>query len=70
MLQVPCLLITGSKDTSVQMESVIKSTEYLKTFVLRIIDDASHFPHQEQPLAVNNILTSFLGECVLGAFIF
>lgn len=54
MLQVPCLLIIGSKDASVQIESFIKSTEFLKTSTLRIIDDASHFPHQEQPKIVND----------------
>ncbi|XP_026807034.1 epoxide hydrolase 4-like [Rhopalosiphum maidis] len=60
MLQVPCLLITGSKDVSVQMESFIKSTEFLKTSTVRIIDNASHFPHQEQPKVVNDLLTSYL----------
>ncbi|KAL5233260.1 hypothetical protein ACI65C_000670 [Semiaphis heraclei] len=60
MLQVPCLLITGSKDVSVQMESFIKSTEFLKTSTVRIIDNASHFPHQEQPNVVNDLLTSYL----------
>ncbi|CAI6362674.1 unnamed protein product [Macrosiphum euphorbiae] len=60
MLQVPCLLIIGGKDVSVQIESFIKSTEFLKTSTLRIIDDASHFPHQEQPKVVNDLLTSYL----------
>lgn len=60
MLQVPCLLITGSKDVSVQLESFIKSTEFLKTSSVRIIDNASHFPHQEQPKVVNDLLTSYL----------
>ncbi|XP_050440356.1 epoxide hydrolase 4-like isoform X2 [Adelges cooleyi] len=60
VLHVPCLLITGNDDDHVRMESVIKSTEYLKTFTLKIIEKSTHFPHQEQPLAVNDILTSFL----------
>jgi len=60
MLQLPCLLITGSKDECVQMESFIKSTEFLKTSTLRIIDNATHFPHQEQPQVVNDLLISFL----------
>ncbi|CAH1737094.1 unnamed protein product [Aphis gossypii] len=60
MLQVPCLLITGSNDVSVKMESFIKSTEFLKTSTVRIIDNASHFPHQEQPKLVNDLLTSYL----------
>ncbi|XP_026807036.1 epoxide hydrolase 4-like [Rhopalosiphum maidis] len=64
MLQVPCLLITGSKDVSVQMESFIKSTEFLKTSTVRIIDNASHFPHQEQPKAVNDLLTWYLVQKV------
>lgn len=62
MLQVPCLLITGNKDVSVELESFIKSTEFLKTSTLRIIDNAMHFPHQEQPQIVNDLLTSFLGK--------
>lgn len=62
MLQVPCLLITGGNDDSVQMESFIKSTEFLKTSTVRIVDNASHFPHQEQPQVVNDLLTSFLGK--------
>lgn len=62
MLQVPCLLITGGNDDSVQMESFIKSTEFLKTSTVRIIDNASHFPHQEQPQIVNDLLKSFLGK--------
>uniref|UniRef100_A0A2S2QFP3 Epoxide hydrolase 4 n=1 Tax=Sipha flava TaxID=143950 RepID=A0A2S2QFP3_9HEMI len=60
MLQVPCLLITGNKDESVQLESFVKSTEFLKTSTLRIIDNAMHFPHQEQPQVVNDLLISFL----------
>lgn len=62
MVQTPCMIITGSKDVNVQMESFIKSTEFLSTSTLRIIDNASHFPHQEQPQVVNNILISFLGK--------
>jgi len=62
MLQVPCLLIIGSNDVSVQINSFIKSTEFLKTSTVRIIDDASHFPHQEQPKVVNDLLTSYLGK--------
>ncbi|XP_050525443.1 epoxide hydrolase 4-like [Daktulosphaira vitifoliae] len=60
VLNVPCLLIVGNNDENVKMESVIKSTEYLKTFTIKIIDNSSHFPHQEQPVAVNKILKSFL----------
>ncbi|KAL4090935.1 hypothetical protein QTP88_025693 [Uroleucon formosanum] len=60
MLQVPCLLIIGNKDASVQTESFIRSTEFLKTSTLRIINDASHFPHQEQPKVVNDLLISYL----------
>lgn len=60
MLQVPCLLITGTDDINIQMESLIKSTEYLQTSTLKIVDNASHFPHQEQPEIVNSLLTSFL----------
>lgn len=64
MLQVPCLLIIGSNDVSVHIASFVKSTEFLKTSTVRIIDNASHFPHQEQPEVVNELLTSYLGEYI------
>lgn len=54
--------MVGNNDENVKMESVIKSTEFLKTFTIKIIDNSSHFPHQEQPAAVNKILKSFLGN--------
>lgn len=57
---VPTLLIVGNKDPFIQLESVVKSTEYAKKFLLKIVDGAGHFPHQENPELVNKLLLSFL----------
>ncbi|XP_054271212.1 epoxide hydrolase 4-like [Macrosteles quadrilineatus] len=60
VVTVPSLLILGNQDSSVRLESVVRSTEYLSKYQLKIIDSAGHFPHQERPEEVNNLLLSFL----------
>jgi hypothetical protein len=59
-VNVPILLLTGNKDEFVNLESVVKSTEYVQKFSLKIVDGASHFPHQELPDTVNRMLLTFL----------
>lgn len=59
-VDVPCLLIIGNQDSSVQLESVVRSAEYLSNYQLKIIDSVGHFPHQERPAEVNSLLLSFL----------
>jgi pimeloyl-ACP methyl ester carboxylesterase len=54
------LLLTGNKDQFVNLESVVKSTEYVQNFSLKIVEGAGHFPHQELPDTVNNMLLTFL----------
>ncbi|XP_067013459.1 epoxide hydrolase 4 [Anabrus simplex] len=60
MVQVPCLLVTGNKDHFINLESMVKSTDYTDRFTVKIIDGAGHFPHQEMPEAVNKLLMNFL----------
>ncbi|KAL1131664.1 hypothetical protein AAG570_011277 [Ranatra chinensis] len=57
---VPTLLIIGNKDCSVNMESVIRSTEYAEKSLLKVVEGASHYLHQEKPNVVNKLLLSFL----------
>ncbi|PSN36565.1 hypothetical protein C0J52_09140 [Blattella germanica] len=59
-VEVPCLLITGNRDQFIHLESVVKSTDYVQKFTLKIADGAGHFPHQEMPDSVNKMLLSFL----------
>lgn len=59
-VDVPCLLIIGNQDSSVQLESIVRSAEYLSNYQLKIIDSVGHFPHQERPAEVNSLLLSFL----------
>lgn len=59
-LDKPCLLIVGNEDKSIKLESIIKSTECLEKFNMKIIDGASHYVHQQKPNEVNKILLEFL----------
>ncbi|KAG8297112.1 hypothetical protein J6590_041420 [Homalodisca vitripennis] len=67
-VEVPCLLILGNQDFSVQLESVVRSTEYLSKYQLKIIDSAGHFPHQERPEEVNVMLLNFLIFSLAGGY--
>ena len=65
-IDVPCLLITGELDDSVTLESIVKSTEFIQRYTLKVIDDAAHYPHQENPEMVNKALLEFLlGRLIL-----
>ncbi|XP_044006912.1 epoxide hydrolase 4-like [Aphidius gifuensis] len=54
------LLIVGNTDPSVSLESIIQSSEYSARFNIKVITGAQHFPHQEKPDDVNNIILKFL----------
>lgn len=63
-VNVPTLLLTGNKDPWVNLESIVKSSDYVEKFLVKMVEGAGHFPHQECPEAVNNHLLSFLiGKC-------
>lgn len=59
-VQVPVVLVVGSKDPFVHLETVVKSTEFCETFRLQIVDDCGHFPHQENQQAFNSLLVKHL----------
>lgn len=59
-LTVSTLLIVGNKDPSIAVESIVRSTEYLEDFQLKLIEGVGHFPHQENSSQVNHILFDFL----------
>jgi len=54
------MLMTGNKDQWVDMESIIKSTDFVEKLSVKVVDGAGHFPHQEHPETVNKLLLSFL----------
>lgn len=58
--KVSTLLITGGCDKFVQLEGVVKSTDYCEKSSVKIIDDTGHFPHQEDPENFNRILLKYL----------
>lgn len=59
-LQCPCLIITGNKDRTYKLESVVKSSDYCDNFVIKIIEHSDHAPHQEMSTEFNSILLTFL----------
>lgn len=56
----PCLIVTGNADPQHRLEAVISSTEYCDSFVVKIIEGAGHYPHQEKPEEFNKAILKFL----------
>lgn len=54
------LLIVGNADPSVSLESVIQSSDLIERFNIKVIIGAQHFPHQEKPEMVNDVILKFL----------
>ena len=54
------LLIVGNSDPYVSLEDIVQSTEYLEKFNVKVVQGASHFPHQEKPDSVNEAIVKFL----------
>lgn len=56
--------MTGSEDNFCRLDSVVKSTEYCDNYVVKIIENAGHWPHQEMPGEFNRVILKFLvGKC-------
>ncbi|CAG9826289.1 unnamed protein product [Diabrotica balteata] len=56
------VLITGAKDHLVKLEGIVDSTEYCEKFFMKIIENAGHFPHQENPSSFNRTVLKYLIE--------
>ncbi|XP_011312323.1 epoxide hydrolase 4 isoform X7 [Fopius arisanus] len=54
------LLVVGNADSSVSLESVIQSSDLVARFNIKVITGAQHFPHQEKPDMVNQVILNFL----------
>ncbi|KXJ81133.1 hypothetical protein RP20_CCG021586 [Aedes albopictus] len=59
-LQCPCLIITGNEDRIYKLESVVKSSDYCENFVIKIVEQSGHAPHQEMSTEFNSTLLKFL----------
>lgn len=59
-IKVTTLLLEGEKDPCVKLEGVVRSTDYCERFVLKIIEGAGHYPHQENPDTFNREILKFL----------
>lgn len=58
--------IAGSEDNFCRLDSVVRSTEYCDNYVVKIIENAGHWPHQEMPVEFNQVILKFL----VGLYIF
>lgn len=59
-ISVPVLLIVGNCDPYTSLESIMTSTEFISTYTMRVVKGAAHFPHQENPEFVNDLILQFL----------
>lgn len=59
-ISCPCLIITGNEDPQYRLESLISSTEFCDSFVVKIIEGAGHYPQQEMSDEFNQIILKFL----------
>lgn len=57
---VPTLLISGNQDPLIKLEGIIKSTDYCEKFVMKVVEGAGHFPHQEDPDVFNKYILNYL----------
>lgn len=62
-IRVPTLQIHGVLDPYLLPASVYGSGRYVDApYRLRLVEDAGHYPHQEQPASVNAMLLSWLSD--------
>ncbi|XP_037915535.1 epoxide hydrolase 4-like [Hermetia illucens] len=60
IVRCPVLIITGNADNFCCLEAMVKSTEYCDNFLVKIIEGAGHWPHQQVPDEFNKIVLNFL----------
>lgn len=50
----------GSEDNFCRLDAVVRSTEYCDNYIVKIIENAGHWPHQEMPTEFNRVILKFL----------
>jgi pimeloyl-ACP methyl ester carboxylesterase len=63
--RIPSLLIWGSKDRVVDINSAAPLAKELGGARIAIIEGAGHLPHEESPIEFSGILREFLGRLVI-----
>ncbi len=61
-LTLPVLVVTGNDDRIVPMENSIRLARELRTGSLKIIQDAGHLPHEEQPQEFMQAMKGFISK--------
>lgn len=50
----------GNEDTLCRLDAIVKSTEYCDNYLVKIIENAGHWPHQEMANEFNRVVLKFL----------
>lgn len=58
-VRVPTLIIWGSKDTTLPMEQAKLFRKLIPSSYIRVLWDATHHPHLEQPLEMSEMVAEF-----------
>ena len=59
-LTLPILQLHGTLDPYVMTSTVRRCSRFAPGRILKFVDDAGHYPHQEQPEVVTGMLLDFV----------
>ena len=64
-IEVPTLMVWGEDDMALDKSTTLTTGDYVKDFTIRYLPGVSHWVQQEQPGAVNAMISAFIrGETV------
>ena len=64
-IKVPTLMVWGEDDMALDKSTTLTTGDYVKNFTIRYLPGVSHWVQQEQPDAVNAMISAFIrGEPV------
>ena len=64
-ITVPTLMVWGEDDVALDKSTTLTTGDYVRDFTIRYLSGVSHWVQQEQPEAVNSMVSNFIrGEPV------
>ena len=61
-IDVPTLMVWGEEDVALSKSTTLTTHEYVTNFTVRYLKGVSHWVQQEQPEAVNAMISAFLAD--------
>ncbi len=68
-IETPTLMVWGEEDVALEKETTYGTGDYVKDFTIRYLPRVSHWVQQEQPEAVNEMITAFLNDQSVPEFV-